>query len=187
MGNNNSCGVGGRSVSGATEAEINKGSAINGKFNNRVEMPDHVYSQQLPNGAHPGNKFLKSTPSGVATLVTEKGAKELYMNLKVELCMEAGGQESAGWSFSAIHEIVQRSEDDFAAKGIRVTFCLVSYWVWSPSEGETVAYRHWLEFANLSRASRSARAPKDAYRATMDYTHPPRMDAPADFGGDATG
>ena len=140
---------------GASLAETQMGSAATGKFNLRVAMPDHVWCQQMFNGMYPGNKFLQFTPTGVATLVAEKRAKHLYAALKVDIDVEAGGQEPTGWSFKKIHDVVKRHELDFAAKGIRLTFCIASYWDFNQESGRReVEYRCWLEFGDMSKLAR---------------------------------
>ena len=163
---------------GATSAEKQQGIAATGKFNQRIPMPENVWCQQMSQGSYPGNKFLQFTPAGVGALVAAKRAKELYINMKVDIDMDGGGQEVAGWSYAEIHEVVKRYKPDFAAKGIRVNFCLASYWDYSPNgkNYQDVTYRAWLEFADMSKATRGAREPKNAYDPKRDYADPPKLD-----------
>ena len=163
---------------GATPVEKQQGIAATGRVNQRIPMAEHIWCQQINSGSYPGNKFLQFTPAGVATLVATKRAKELYMNLKVDIDMDAGGQEPQGWNVVALHKVVERYKADFHTCGIRLTFCVASFWDWSPNGNanyQEVVYRQWLEFADVSQLPRSARLPASAYDPHFNYANPPRI------------
>ena len=164
-----------RGNSGATKLQRQQGMAATGKFNIKVPMPEHVWCQQMSGGAYPGNKFLTFTPSGVATLIAAKGCKDIYMNFKVDIDMDCGGQEKSGWSYRAIYDVVQRYKPEFAKHGVRITFCLTSFLDWTdPADGgssfKDVNLRYWLEFADLHKLPSRAAESTNAFNPNVDYT-----------------
>lgn len=159
---------------GPTSSDRKIGSAAAGRHDVRVPMPRHTWCQQLPAGAYPGDGLLKQTPSGVATLMAQKYAKDLYAVLKVDMDMDGGGQEATGWSFSTLHNIVQRHKPVFACRDIRVTLCLTSFYA---KDTPVLQYRCWLEFADLSKlkGTVSNRESTYVFQPDVDYAKAARF------------
>lgn len=160
---------------GATSTERQQGTAATGKMGLKIAMPEHIWAQQMIGGPFPGDKFLQFTPTGVAALVASKGAKEVYMNMKVDINMDCGGEEQAGWSYGEVFKAVERYKEDFAVRGIRLTFCLTTYWEWAnpvdtSSSYRDITYRAWLEFADMTKLPKTRAVSKDAYNPNIDYS-----------------
>ena len=160
---------------GATKHERQQGVGVTGKMGMRIVMPEHTWAQQMIGGPYPGSKFLQFTPTGVATLMALKNTMDLYMNLKVDISMDAGGEEATGWEYRTIYEVVERYKEDFAMRGVRLTFCMTSYWEWADrsdtsSSYKDIVYRSWLEFADLTKMPKNPKVPVNAYNPATDYS-----------------
>jgi len=167
---------------GATRKERIQGTVATGRWRERMPMGENVWCHQMNVGEYPGNKFLQFTPTGVAGLVAAKRSKNLYMDMKVAIDLDAGGQEPTGWDWGEVYKVTKNYEEDFALRGIRMRFCMTSYWGY-PEDGSPrftgvydyqAQYQAWLEFADMSKLTLDTKEPQYAYKPEVDYSNPER-------------
>ena len=159
-----------------SKQEVVDGTAVAGCWDAKVEMPPGVYAEQMEGGMHPGSKMVEFTPTKVGELLDKCGARALYDKFEAEISADCGGQHFTGWDSKKIYEKVNKYQDEFKAKGIEVTYNMVTWQYWvshgPPHHGGHVQieYRYWMTYADVSIAP--GFKPQNSFDPDKDYANP---------------
>ena len=127
---------------GASRAEILDGSAVTGRWDQKVAMPPGVAAEAIAGGMKPGAALKKFTPTRVAELLTKYDARQLYDDYEEEIATDCGGSSWSGWDSKKIHGKVVKYQPQFNAKGIRVDYHMVTWQQWV-SNGQYGGHSTW--------------------------------------------
>lgn len=110
---------------GASRSEVLEGSAVTGRWDQKVVMPEGIAAEAIQGGMRPGAALQKFTPGRVRSLLEKYNARELYDEFEAEIARDCGGGSLSGWDSKKIHQKVQQFQERFNEKQIRVCYHMV--------------------------------------------------------------
>jgi len=152
---------------GASKAERCDGTAVTGKWQQRVQMPPGVIGEQMPGGPRPGAKLLGFTPRLLQELNAAKGTTALYQEFERAVVDECGGHNITGWQSKKIYEVVTRYQPRFNEKGLSISYSMVKWYVHHGQSGH-MEYRYWLSFANMEAVPEGVPVAEGSYDLQND-------------------
>ena len=153
-----------------SRSEIIDGSAVVGRWDQKVPMPPGIAAEAIRGGMKPGSALKIFTPTRVAALLKKYDARQLYDEFEAEIDRDCGGSSLSGWDSKKIYEKVQQFQGRFNEKKIRVCFHMVTWqqWVSSGQYGGSMQthYRYWMTYADMEAYAVSV---GDAFDPSIDY------------------
>ena len=164
---------------GASHAEITEGSAVTGRWDQKLVMPPGVAAEAIAGGMKPGKALKNFTPTRVQALLIKRSARKLYDEFESEIAADCGGNSWSGWDSKKIYDKVGKFQDRFNEKGIRVCYHMVTWQQWQ-SNGQygghmQIHYRYWMTYSDIEMAGGT---PGDAFDPEIDYEKTAPKDKP---------
>ena len=75
---------------GASHAEITEGSAVTGRWDQKLVMPPGVAAEAIAGGMKPGKALKNFTPTRVQALLIKRSARKLYDEFESEIAADCG-------------------------------------------------------------------------------------------------
>lgn len=152
-----------------SKAEVLAGTAVKGKHDKRVVMPEGIVGQQMVQGRKAGEKLCAFVPSLLAEMNEAKCTSALYNELKRAIAGDKPHNFGFKWKEKEVHATVASFRDRFVQMGVNVQFCRTMHLLYV--NGTTVPiWNFWLEFTDLTKAGGVAIINAHAFDPTRDYS-----------------